>query len=47
MWNLWGVLQFLESFRVKYIVKHILQEMENGLSPREQQLQVIMYYISI
>ena len=47
MWNLWGVLQFLKSFRVKYIVTHILQEMENGLSPREQQLQVIMYYISI
>ena len=37
-------LQFFESFVEKY-VKYILQEMKNGLSLRQQQLQVIMYYI--
>ena len=38
-------LQFFESFRGKYKLKNILQEMKNGLSLRQQQLQVIMYYI--
>ena len=36
-----GFLQFFESFRGKF-VKNILQEMRNGLSLRQQQLQVIM-----
>ena len=36
--------RFSKVFEEKYI-KHILQEMKNGLSLREQQLQVIMYYI--
>ena len=36
-------LQFLEYFRWK-IYKNVLQEMRNGLSLRQQQLQVIMYY---
>ena len=31
-------------FAEKYM-KNILQEMKNGLSLRQQQLQVIMYYI--
>ena len=38
-------LQFFESLREKYKLKNILQEMKNGLSLRQQQLQVIMYYI--
>ena len=35
---------FSKVFVGKYI-KYILQEMKNGLSLRQQQLQVIMYYI--
>ena len=35
---------FSKVFVEKY-VKYILQEMKNGLSLRQQQLQVIMYYI--
>ena len=43
-WNLCVFfLQFLEYFRWK-IYKNVLQEMRNGLSLRQQQLQVIMYY---
>ena len=38
-------LQFFESFRWKYKLKNILQEVKNGLSLRQQQLQVIIYYI--
>ena len=37
-------LQFLESFRGKYIY-NILQEMKYGLSLRQKQLLVVMYYI--
>ena len=36
--------RFSKVFEEKHI-KNILQEMKNGLSLREQQLQVIMYYI--
>ena len=39
------MLQFFESFRGKYKLKNILKEMKNGLSLRQQQLKVIMYYI--
>ena len=35
---------FSKVFAEKYI-KNILHEMKNGLSLRQQQLQVIMYYI--
>ena len=49
-WNLWVfVLLFSESFREKkmyiYIYINILQEMKNGLSLRQLQLQMIMHYI--
>ena len=36
-------LQFSESFRGKYKLTNFLREMKNGLSLRQQQLQVIMY----
>ena len=36
-------LQFFESFRGKYKLTNFLREMKNGLSLRQQQLQVIMY----
>ena len=36
-----NVLHFSKVFAQKYI-KNILQEMKNGLSLRQQQLQVIM-----
>ena len=45
MKSMGSFLQFFESFRGKYKLKNILQEMKNGLSLRQQQLQVIMYYI--
>ena len=44
-WNLWVFFYiFSKVFAEKYI-KNILQEMKNGLSLRQQQLQVIMYNI--
>ena len=36
-------LQFFESFRGKYKLKNVLGEMKNGLTLRQQQVQVIMY----
>ena len=36
-------LQFFESFRGKCKLKNILGEMKNGLTLRQQQVQVIMY----
>ena len=36
-------LLFFKSFRGKYKLKNILGEMKNGLTLRQQQLQVIMY----
>ena len=36
-------LQFFESFRRKYKLTNFLREMKNGLSLRQQQLQVIMH----
>ena len=35
--------QFFECFRGKYKLTNFLREMKNGLSLRQQQLQVIMY----
>ena len=39
-------LQFFESLCGKFY-KNIFQEMKNGLSLKQQQLQVIMYHIII
>ena len=42
-----GFFNCLSKVFAENFIKNILQEMKNGLSLRQQQLQVIMYYIII
>ena len=43
--EIYGIFYSFSKVFTESFIKNILQEMKNGLSLRQQQLQVIMYYI--
>ena len=43
--EIYGIFYSFSKVFKENFIKNILQEMKNGLSLRQQQLQVIMYYI--
>ena len=43
--EIYGIFYSFSKVFKENFIRNILQEMKNGLSLRQQQLQVIMYYI--